>query len=512
MRRLLAWIAAACLALSLTGCELEQPEPEPSEAPTPTPVPSEEVEEVRFCLGYDPAASLDPITGDSQVNQDLTGLVYQTLFVLDNTFQPRPLLAQSAASSDSRTWTITLREDVTFSDGTPLTARHAADSLNAARNSALYSARLSGVSSVSARDNTLTIHLNTPNGEFPALLDIPVVLEQGDGLPPLGTGCYQYEAQGDGWVLRPNPQSPSRTSLPFAEIPLTPVSTQIEQAAAFDSGKISAVTADFSGPNEVDYSASFETCDYPTTNLLYVGFRAASGPCRSNLVRRAFSQALDRESMCRVQLSGHGDPAALPISPLSPDSRSGSFLAYDLESAAGLLDEAGWQLSEEDGLRYQGQTPLAVTLLVNNDNEARQAVADWIAEALQALGVTVTVSRLPWNEYTAALSAGNFDLFVGEVQLTADFDPTVLLTGRLNCGGFENWDLTQAIAQWKAARGDERTATAFQLWTLFELEAPIAPLCFKRASLLVRWGMASNLQPIRANPFSGIEQWSVDGP
>ena len=40
-------------------------------------------------------------------------------------------------------------------------------------------------------------------------------------------------------------------------------------------------------------------------------------------------------------------------------------------------------------------------------------------------------------------------------------------------------------------------------------DAPIAPLCFKRGSLLVRWGMASNLQPTRANPFYRMEEWSI---
>ena len=133
--------------------------------------------------------------------------------------------------------------------------------------------------------------------------------------------------------------------------------------------------------------------------------------------------------------------------------------------------------------------------LVNSDTESRQAAADALVQSLQTLGVSVAVNTLPWNDYVQALSAGQFDLYIGEVRLTGDFDPSPLLTGALNYGGYENWTLTQALGTWKAAQGQARTQAA--------------PLCFKRGSLLVRWGMASNLQPTRANPFYRMEEWST---
>ena len=117
-----------------------------------------------------------------------------------------------------------------------------------------------------------------------------------------------------------------------------------------------------------------EACDYPTTTLIYVGFRTASGPCRSPLVRRAFSQCFDRDELVRVLLSGHGDPALLPVHPRLSGA-AGKPLAFDLESAAALLEEAGYIHNEEDGLLYLGNTPLSVTLLVNSDNETRQRIA-----------------------------------------------------------------------------------------------------------------------------------------
>lgn len=513
MRRFFALLLAVCLGLALPGCREEAPQPSPSNSPDPVPTATTAPEAARFSLGYDPAATLHPITGDSQVNRELAGLVYQGLYELDNQFVPNPVLAASGApSEDGYSWTFTLNAGVLFSDSTPLTASHAAASLNAARASGPYAARLAGVTAVTALDDaTLAVYLSAPNGNLPALLDVPVVLDQEGAPAPLGTGYYQYESAGERLFLQANPHHRAASALPYVTIPLTAVSGADERIASFDSGEVTAVTTDFSDPYALGYSSSYETSDYPTTNLLYVGFQALSGPCQSNLVRQAFSRAIDREGMAQALLSGHADPACLPVSPLCGDydGESAALLGYNLEGAAELLAQAGYERSGEDNLLYRRRTPLAVTLLVNSDNEGRQAAADAIAAALAELGVSVTVNSLSWSGYTAALAAGQFDLYIGEVRLTGDFDPSPLLTGPLNYGVGENWELIQALGAWKAAQGGARPQAAKALWAQFAQDAPIAPICFKRGSLLVRWGMVSGLQPTRANPFHRIEEWST---
>lgn len=504
---------ALCLGLLLlSGCGGPEPLPSPTDTPAPTQSQTPQTP-ARFSLGYDPAASLHPITGDSQVNQELTGLVYQGLYELDNTFTPQPVLAQSAAvSEDGLTWTFTLKAGAVFSDGTPLTARQAADSLNSARTAALYAQRLAGVAAAAGEENVLTVTLSAPNGSLPALLDVPIVLEQAEGSAPLGTGYYHYEQSGERLLLRPNPHNAAAAALPYAVIPLTPVSDSESRIAAFDSGEVSCVTTDFTAPYALGYSSSYETTGFPTTTLLYLGFRAEDGMCRDDRVRRALSMALDREEAVRVDLSGHGDPAALPVSPLSGEysQTAADTLVYDLEGAAALLEQAGYA-KKEDGLLYRGRDRAELTLLVNSDNDGRQAVAGRLAQALEGLGITVTVLRLPWSGYTAALEKGDFDLYLAEVRLTGDFDPTALLAGELNYGGFYGEELSALLAQWRAARGAERAQAAAALWERFAQDAPIAPVCFKRGSLLMRWGMAANLNPTRGNPYSKMEEWITAG-
>ncbi len=516
MRRLPALLLALCLLLALPGCGEDAPDPTgapeptptPSAAPAPTPTPAP----ARFSLAWDPNASLDPITGNSQVNRELIGLVWQGLYELDNDFQPQPVLARSSrVSEDGLSWTFSLAEGVSFSDGTPLTADHVAASLNAARTSAVYAARLSGVTGVTAAEGTVTVTLAAPNGNLPALLDVPVTLSAEGEPAPLGTGYYRVERDGeDGLKLGIDPFH-FAASLPYPEIFLVSVTSADDRAAAFNTGRVSAAVTDYTGSYSLGYSGSFATADCPTTDLVYIGFRTIGGPCRDARVRQAAARALDRDTVAASLLASHALASALPVSPRSPEysAAAAEQLAYDPASAAALLDEAGYALNGEDGLRYAGRTPLALTLLVNSDSEAKQGLAALLAGELEKLGVTVTVDILPWTEYQSALSAGRFDLYIGETILPGDFDLSALLTGALNYGGYDATALSELLSARQAARGEARTAAASALWDEFVKEVPFAPLCFKNRSLLVRWGMASNLQPTRANPFYRLEEWTV---
>ena len=136
--------------------------------PEPAPTPAS------LTLAAYPSDSFHPVLGTNRSNLTLAPLLYEPLFQLDETFQPVPVLCSQADSADGLTWTLTLREGVTFSDGSPLTGAVVADALNTARQSARYAQRLRDVSSVSGQGNVITVTLVRANGNLPALLDIPI--------------------------------------------------------------------------------------------------------------------------------------------------------------------------------------------------------------------------------------------------------------------------------------------------------------------------------------------------
>lgn len=500
MRRRPSAILAFALGLALlAGCQ-KSPAPtpapaEPSPSATPAPVPVKQV----FTLPVDPVGGWDPYVGSQSGNMSLVPLLCESLFELNESFEPQPALAKSAqVSEDGLVWTVTLRDGVTFSNGQVFNAAMAAQAVKAARGEkSVYRARLAGVKNVVAQEGeTLVFTLWAPNARFPALLDFPVALVDGDGTV-WGTGPYvlsenKLVARADWWQGK---------ALPLSEIPLEEITNDDDLITAFRSGALSAVAADPTGAATLGFSPTAQNWEYATSNMLYLGFQCARGPCRQAAFRRAVNQALDRSDLTLRVLQGHATPATLP----SPAAESEE-LKHDPQAAALALDELGYALDQE-GRRSKGRTALSLTLVVNSDNPFKESLARTIAQELEGLGIQVEVRSLGWTEYQKALEAGQFDLYLAECRLTGDLDPSPFFTkgSGLCYGGFSSKDLSAALVE---AR---KTGEWEAFYTRWGEDAPLAVIGFKHAQLLTQWGQVTGASPTQGNLFHHFETWSIAG-
>ena len=181
-RRLSALLCALTLALSLSGCWSgdvsddssgdfweETPPVEADTSSTLTPITS-------FALPYLQGVTLDPITCPDGMQQTLGALLYEGLFVLDESFAPQNVLCSRYEHNDDCTsYTFYLRDGVSFSDGSSLTASDVLATLRRAQESERYSARFANVASMRASNGALIVNLTRADSTFPALLDIPIV-------------------------------------------------------------------------------------------------------------------------------------------------------------------------------------------------------------------------------------------------------------------------------------------------------------------------------------------------
>lgn len=503
-----------CLFL-LSGCVPEESTQTVEPTPTPTTVitPTEAPGTAGFVLPCYPDESFHPITGQNRTNQGLATLVYEGLFELDGTFTPKGVLCESyTVSEDALTWTFTLRGGVTFSDGSTLTAGDVVSSLQLAMGEgSAYAARMTNINTIGADgDGALTIALSRPNGNLPALLDIPVLKTVGE--TTLGTGPFALEQGGEGeQKLRRRADWWQNKTLPTEEISLYPIVAADGLIQAFDTREISLVAADLTGTNALGFSGSYEAWDYPTSVMLYVGYNGKKGPCVDPVVRAALSHGFDRAAVAKSLLSGHAASAALPIPPSSPsyDKAMAAGLEYSPQRVDEALTAAGWILGE--GTRHKGRETLALTLIVNTDNNYKVAVADYLAKDLAKMGVTVEVKKLTWEEYNTALTAGSFDLYLGQVKLTGDFDlgPLITANGPLNYGGYANSEAEVLLQSYLAANDIARPAAAADLCRKITETAPFTVLCFKNWSVLTHWGEMSAVTPTQQNLFYSFPTWKL---
>ena len=140
-------------------------------------------------------------------------------------------------------------------------------------------------------------------------------------------------------------------------------------------------------------------------------------------------------------------------------------------------------------------------LVVNSENAFKVSVAHQIAATFTTSGIPIEAVSLPWAEYTAALAAGRFDLYYGEVRLLADWDVSSLLatSGSLNYGGWSDAQCNQLLEACRSSAGRETALNA--LYRYLREQTPILPVCFKTVSALYESDVLEGLTPTAAEPF-----------
>lgn len=548
IRTILAFILSLCMTCSLVSCGQGEGSQSGGESETPPTVPdgSESGTATRtdsVTLAYYTAEGLHPYTCDNAANQIITDLIYEPLFEIDDSFEAESCLAESCAvqvssvsgpkaedtgegdtSEDDLSdegegdaakpkrnkiagetvCTIQLRDDVRFSDGSAMTAADVAYSLEqAAKSGSIYADRLADVQSVRVSgDSTVIITLNAANAAFETLLDIPIVSSgtAGDRFP-VGTGPYQVkEKSGKAQKLTSNAGWWQKKSLPATEVGLYEAEDSDMLIFGFGSGAVSMVATDLTGTGSLTYTGEYDVVDYPTTSMIYVGCNTRSGSCQSKSFRQVLNYAFDRETLATKMLSGHAEAAALPVSPNSKlyDEKLAEKYAWSEEKAKKALRDAS----------YYGQT---LTLIVNSESTFKTAFAGELEKELEAVGISVEVKKLAWGDFADALKNREFDLYLGEVKLTANFDLTELITeeGNLNYGGYSDNDLETRLTGFLTANREKRSDAARKLYQTVAEQAPIIPLCFKNNSVLTHWDPEVAITPTQQNLFYHFADWDL---
>ena len=502
-RRLVSVLcAAALLLLSLTGCaQTAEKETGTEEISTPVgtdlfapreeePLPLPE----RFALPYEAEHTLDPITCPDGMQQVVGSLLYEGLFRLNGSLEPELCLCESCGPDASfRFWTFNLRPGVTFSDGSPLSAYAVKAVLDRARESVRYGSRLRNVAEISAAGETLYITLTAPNAGLPALLDIPICKET-EGVP-LGTGPYYFSKEDGGAWLLANPAWWQGGGQPTDRIFLE--ESQDAMLYRFTSGDVHLIVSNLIGGDPAAITGDIAYTDATSLRFHFLSCNAARPLMSDASLRRALNRGVNRKGLVQDLLSGHALAAQFPVSPASPLYPKGLEEAYSSSALPAAAAEMG----------YNPDRPLI--LLVNSENAFKVSVARSIAETYTADGIPTEVRVLPWEEYQAAIAAGDWDLCYGEAVLTADWNLSNLLgaEGALNPGGWSDWRCTQLLYTFSYTK--DRAAAMGELCTYLRENVPLIPLCFGNTSVLTRAGVVENLSPTAAEPFYNLTACAI---
>ena len=450
-------------------------------------------EEQEITLSYNPLANMNPLQCTDLSNRTLFSLLFQGLFIVDRSYQVEPMLCKRFTVSADMKQYIFYIEDARFSDGTAITPQDVVATLNAAKESPVYSGRFGHISAITlTTDNGIQIQLDTPYENLPLILDIPVLKEsQLQAAQPLGSGPYVLELTGEGGALRRNEawwcKAEMTVTAPVIRLTQAESATQIRDE--FEFSDLSLVCTDPGSDRYTDYRCDYELWDCENHIFLFLACNMDSKVFSIPEIRAALPRAVDREGIATEFYRGFARSVSLPASPLSP---------YYSQS---LADKYAWDGGEAMTAAVAAAQLLpdtVVTLLVNSDDSLRLRVARSVAGMLRQCGLTVQIKEASGDSYIRALRMREYDLYLGQTKLSANMDLSAFFytTGALSYGALNDVGMYTLCLEALANHGNYYT-----LHQNVMNDGRLCPILFRSYAIYATRGLLTELTPSRDNVF-----------
>lgn len=487
--------AGSVAALALSACSGPAADPDDTaaavewELTAQTAAPSGDIDSYTW-VSYSEPYSLDYAYAFDYADNQVLSNVCESLLRLNPDFTLSPGLAESFAHPTPETWVYTIREGVSFHDGTPLTAADVVASMNRHLDPAVGSFWYSVYQNVASIEQTgereVTVTMVAADSQFNLAMGSSAgVIESAATLAAAGVDY----GNSTGLVNCTGPFSVDEWK-PGESVTLTRFDGYWDDTLRARSGEVEILF--MTDPNarvnalksgEVDGgwmipSDAIAQLRESDAGDMHFGLNTAvgslvvsdlDGPLTDPRVRQALLLAMDRQGMVDAAVKGYGEVTNalttesvwVGASPAAIDAAFGELeeYAYDLDAAKALIDEAG----------VAGEEIVIATAPIGNEFAV---ISQGVAAAAQSIGLKATIQTVSPSAYTALFADPSaregVDLFYTSWYLSSP-DPLemygVLRTGEFS--NYGNWSdpefdalVNEAVTIDDAAARSELTAQA----------------------------------------------------
>lgn len=501
-------------AVVITGCG-GSVTPEPTEAPAtsePTQAPDDStVGRIRLPMPENmaDAEDCDPIGVRTEEMYQLFSLVFDTLIGVNGSNMLVPSLAMSWRSGGERIWLISLRQGVTWHDGSSFTADDVVSTYDRIRRQTdgYYSDAAENIVSLMKLDES-TIRVEMRSAGLSALycLNFPITKANSDEVL-MGTGAYRLESMTDEEIkLTVNTDwwggTPQIETVEFLARGSNDLAIASYEAGMLDFVPTNSLTAK-------QYSSAGETvvasCMTQQMETLLINHNNTH--LRKKEFRSAIAHLIDRSSIIANVYMNNARSCDMPVPPDSWLYDSSQVVyGYDRELALSLLTEQGYTIDEDGNIGYFGEK-VSLRILVGStpENSVRAEAAQLIADSLTAFGIGVELitanhdtasaspdpeSEAPYSgdtEFVRLLREGNWDLALIGFSLSESNSLSKYLTplGSNNFGHYSSEAMTALIEIMDSAVDEASLReAAYAVQSEFAEELPFIVLYFRLNSVI----------------------------
>lgn len=392
--RITVTAAAACLTLALGGCGAQSNNASSDNG-----------------LGLiiaqsDPILTFDPAMYRGRGTQYVVHQIMDPLVDLDENIEPVPALALEWEQTEDKVWTLTLRQDVNFTNGEPFNADAVKYSFDRILDPATKSPRRSLITSLDrvevVDEYTVQFHTTIADGAFMKALAYQEIVppkymeevgSEGFSNSPVGTGPFKFVRYTPGQLVAMESNQEYWGDVPKVDnLTVKIIPETASRLAALQSGEahiINNVPADLAHT----LTGNVETKSASGTEVFFLAMNVNNGNFSNKTVRQAMQLAVDPQEIVESVYDGAAEPLNQPAFEI--------LNCYNDEYAGPKVD------SDKARLVLADLPPVAIDVV-----EGEKLLAEVVAGQLKKAGLNVSVNTMDDGAYLAKINEGKSELYL----------------------------------------------------------------------------------------------------
>ncbi|EOP62097.1 oligopeptide-binding protein oppA [Bacillus cereus VDM053] len=472
---------------------------------------------------------------------NITQAIFAPLVGLDKEGKPIPILAKKWDISENQlTYTFHLKDDVKFSDGSPLTADDVAFTLTLLHDptysgatdisqtaikggQAYKEGKATSIEGIQVIDpKTITITTEKVNAQTLSLIGGEVISKAYYGKEykqgnleylkelygkPMGAGAYKLDKYIPGQEVRFVANENYFEGKPKIEHFIYKITKGDTNWQQFQAGEV-----DYDG-----FTTNTETIEqlkdlgfaninvYTGSSYGYIKMNYKKSYFKDKRVRQAFIYGLERQKVIDTYFQGYASLVNVPITPVSwAYTEEGiNKYEYNLEKAKKLLDEAGWKAGS-DGIREKDGQKLKVSYFASSASKINDVMIPVMKEDYKKIGVDFNPEYMDFNTMISKVIKGDYDLAMVSTPMIDDPSGTIeefVSTSKRNYDGYHNPKVDELAKQALETLDIEKRKEIYK--KLYQELSEDPPVIFLNNSKVVSAHNA-RIQGLQEDNYNGI--------
>lgn len=498
--------------------------------------------------------TLNPLLTNNNSYYQLSNLLYDRLFAYEGSGRLVPSLVEHVETSDEgKRISLTIKKDIYWEDGTPLTTKDIAETFEAVKkcpDGTTYKdamRRIMGTSNIegAARaivfdDRNIDFEFDKSYGNYMELLSFPILPahiygEEGmlekDDFKVVASGPFTLKKWDKNKRLYLEKNQNYYGSLPYIdEIVGIIFSDDKAIQQAYDAGQVDLCAIDDYTWDRFRSDKKSKVESFETQNLEVLAFNTSDPLLQDVDLRRAIDYSVNKERIIDSLYLSQGTIATFFINPkLSSGlfTREESYLSVD--TAVSILEKGGYRDIDGDGYRENKDGgPLVLHILANPLNHRMQTEAQMIADDLKKVGLKARLQTVgtetpeegkeeegktkQTKDLASSLKSGSYQMAVLGMDFSAVADLHAVLgsSGSMNISRYGNEKMNELLKELRGEQDPENQKELIdKIYKIFRKDVPYVPIVFKQNVLVCGPNIKGLMRPNAYSIYNGIDDISV---